>query len=405
MSFCPQCQTPIAPQTTTCPRCGLEFGDDSRSTLPTPSPFEQGGTLQEPIPGYEQFPSSIPLAGDSDPAFPATQPPGPPPIPVAGPPQLPDHAGNRGGTIQENAADIQDMIQTRQQSAGGTMQEPSPFAGGSFAPPEQFGPGQGTPPGSGSAAPPAGGKPSRRTSGSTGNTDGSDSAIPYRPVNRPPTLLLCALDDGSRDDGEWFRVRKSNFVIGRGEGDIIIGHDNGISGKHLEVTLRVEEGRYRFYLKDLGSRNGTFVRVSRALIRNRQEVLLGAKRYYFVAGGNATDPSSAVGTAQWTGPESSDLGALMPSVVEMTPRGDGERYSLQNTDTLVGSDANRCGIVLPSDPFISAVHARIFKDQKKRWVVENQNSLNGVWMRIDEMPLDTGGEFQIGEQRFLVRIP
>ena len=31
-------------------------------------------------------------------------------------------------------------------------------------------------------------------------------------------------------------------------------------------------------------------------------------------------------------------------------------------------------------------------------------SLNGIWLRVGEVPLERGGQFQCGEQRFLIRI-
>ena len=226
--------------------------------------------------------------------------------------------------------------------------------------------------------------------------ESQDSALPFRPVNRPPTLIVCALDDGSRDDGEWHRVRQPEFRIGRTAGnpdvpnDIQIANDNGISGIHLAITLRVDEGRYRYYLTDLGSRNGTFVRVSRAALKTDQELLLGARRYCF-------QTESLSGNA--------DPAHVMPKLVEMTARGDGNVFPLMEGDNILGTDAARCDITIAGDPFISSTHARIFMDKKNRWVIENLDSLNGIWLRIEEMPLDTGGEFQIGEQRFLVRIP
>ena len=229
--------------------------------------------------------------------------------------------------------------------------------------------------------------------------DSADSALPFRPVNRPPTLILCALDDGSRDEGEWFRVRTPEFRIGRTEGDpkqpndIVIAHDNGISSTHVEIKLRIEEGRYRFYLRDWPSRNGTFVRVSRAALKPEQELLLGARRYFFNAGTGAAKSGKKSGSQ------------FFPSLVEMTPRGSGNELPLGQGENIVGSSKSRSTLTIAGDPFVSSTHAKIFKDKKNRWIIENLNSLNGIWLRIEEMALDTGGEFQIGEQRFLVRIP
>ncbi len=232
-------------------------------------------------------------------------------------------------------------------------------------------------------------------------------------------MILCALDDGSRDDGEWFRVRKPEFRIGRTQGDpnnpndIIIANDNGISSTHVEIKLRVEDGRYRYYLRDWPSRNGTFVRVSRAALRPEQELLIGARRYFLNAGPGAKahdlsddDLSPAKATRGWEAlPASGNLPNVVPKLVEMTPRGNGHEFPLSEGETIIGTNAALCSIAITGDPFVSSTHARIIKDKKNRWIIENLNSLNGIWLRIDEMALDTGGEFQIGEQRFLVRIP
>jgi pSer/pThr/pTyr-binding forkhead associated (FHA) protein len=193
----------------------------------------------------------------------------------------------------------------------------------------------------------------------------------------------------------------------------VIANDNGISSTHLEIKLRIEEGRYRYYLRDWPSRNGTFVRVSRAALRPEQELLIGARRYYLNAGslaGNAQNVSDdglgpTKSTRGWDALSGKRLSQTLPKLVELTPRGNGNEFPLSEGETILGSDPAQCTITISGDPFVSSTHARISKDKKNRWVIENLNSLNGIWLRIEEMALDTGGEFQIGEQRFLVRIP
>ncbi len=330
---------------------------------------------------------------------------------------LSDHqnaGGMAGGTLRESIADVREEIERTEKR---TQKEPVP-----------------------QAAPPTGTKKERSPAGRKSNpevpiprtqkqqtparpvasVDGSkDSALPFRPVNRPPTLILCALDDGSRDEGEWHRVRKPEFRIGRTPGDadhpndIVIANDNGVSSIHVEIKLRIEEGRYRYYLRDWPSRNGTFVRVSRAALKPNQELLIGARRY-FLSGGEPTgnkpsaDPanlSPSKATRGWEDLSGVDLSQFVPKLIEMTPRGNGREFSLIEGENLLGSDDSRCQVTITGDPFVSGTHARILKDKKQRWVIENLGSLNGIWLRIDEMALDTGGEFQIGEQRFLVKIP
>src|SRR5689334_8946084 len=89
----------------------------------------------------------------------------------------------------------------------------------------------------------------------------SAPAEPFRPLERPPMALLTVIDDGD-DSGETVRIRSSSFVIGRVEGDLVIPHDGGISGRHAEIVRRPEGGQFRWYLRDLQSTNGTFVRAA-----------------------------------------------------------------------------------------------------------------------------------------------
>jgi hypothetical protein len=61
-------------------------------------------------------------------------------------------------------------------------------------------------------------------------------------------------------------------------------------------------------------------------------------------------------------------------------------------------------VVLADDPLVSPRHARIYRNAKQRWHIENCRSVNGVWLRIDRMALDAACQFQVGEQRFLFRV-
>ena len=45
-----------------------------------------------------------------------------------------------------------------------------------------------------------------------------------------------------REKEEWLRLRGDRVVIGRSEGDVLIPHDAMISGRHAELSRRVEGG-------------------------------------------------------------------------------------------------------------------------------------------------------------------
>ena len=227
-------------------------------------------------------------------------------------------------------------------------------------------------------------------------------ALRFRPLLRPPMALLRVFDDGE-DGGELVRIRKSPFVLGRVEGDLGIPHDDLISTKHAEISRRQEGGRFAWYLKDLGSMNGTFVRVTAGVLRPGQIVLIGGNRYQFVlAESQAANPVSK-GTSHWQQLSAEAVARLQPALVELSVDGAGQRYPLTAGENWVGRDATHCTIVL-DDPMVSHRHARIYSDARGRWCVENAKSVNGVWAQVDEVPLGNGGYFRCGEQRFAIRV-
>jgi hypothetical protein len=194
--------------------------------------------------------------------------------------------------------------------------------------------------------------------------------------------LLCALDD-SLDSGETVRIRVPSFVIGRTEGNLVIPHDGGMSGRHAEIARRFVDGRYRWSLRDLGSANGTFVRTARALLRGGQELLIGGARYRFDPPGEAAAPA--------------------PRLIEVRPQGDGLAFPVTGPEAWVGRDPRQCSLVLDR-PLVSPRHAVIQARPRGHWIIRNAGSCDGLWLRVQEIELGRGGQFQCGEQRFLIRI-
>src|SRR4051794_9083594 len=91
-----------------------------------------------------------------------------------------------------------------------------------------------------------------------------------RPVQRPPLGLLCIVDDGTQE-GEWLRLRGERTVIGRSDGDVLIPHDVQMSGRHAEIVREMTAKGWRWLLRDLGSTNGTFVRIGMTVLRQDNE--------------------------------------------------------------------------------------------------------------------------------------
>jgi pSer/pThr/pTyr-binding forkhead associated (FHA) protein len=298
-----------------------------------------------------------------------------------------DNAGirPRAVTMLESVEEMRTLVRRNQ-----TMKEPIPF-------PSTPTPAAGPPapnlsmPASAPAAPAA-----------------ADDTERFRPVQRPTTPILVVLDDGD-DDGEAIRIRKETFAIGRVQGDLVIPNDGNISGRHAEIVRRLEGGRWQWYLRDLQSTNGTFVRVSGGILRDGQEVLIGGLCFRFEsshiddAAETAAGTGAPASTRKFVGGSIAQFTAQMnPTLIALTPDGGEKRYPLDRPELWVGRDRAACSIVL-EDPLVSPKHARLFRDPKGKWMIQNNRSLNGIWMRITEVSLEKGGQFQCGEQRFLIR--
>lgn len=214
-----------------------------------------------------------------------------------------------------------------------------------------------------------------------GRPAGSREASPaFRPVLRPPMAILCVCDDGG-DSGETVRIRVPSFVIGRSAGEMVIPHDGGMSARHAEIARRLADGRYGWALRDLGSTNGTFVRTARASLEDGQELLIGGVRFRF----ELPDGSAA------------------PRLVEIESRGPGPSHAIAAPETWIGRDPARCSIVVDR-PWVGPRQAAIRARRRGRWMIEKADAGDGVWLRIDEIDLGRGGQFQCGEQRFLFRV-
>jgi pSer/pThr/pTyr-binding forkhead associated (FHA) protein len=230
----------------------------------------------------------------------------------------------------------------------------------------------------------------------------------YRPSVRPSMALLHVLDDGE-DSAEIVRIRANSFMIGRVEGNLTIPHDTGISGRHAEVSRRFENGEHCWYLKDLQSTNGTFVRASTVILHHEQEIVIGSGRFRFEVPADPPESAPAIesevnATRKWESVSGSrSVAGLQPALVDISPGRAGRRFALREQEYWVGRDPSQCAIVV-NDPMVDKKHARVYRDEKNRWIIANARSRNGLWARIQEVGLGRGGFFQCGEQRFFFKV-
>lgn len=224
----------------------------------------------------------------------------------------------------------------------------------------------------------------------------------FRPVNRQPLAMLTVLDDGSREQGETIRIRSSRFAIGREKGDVTIPFDTDISGTHAELRCQRQKGKFRWFLIDSGSRNGTFLRIYRASLSREMELLLGSRRYLFQLPEHRDEEqeTKALRTQAFEAPSRAMMEQLLPRLVETGIDPDEARsFSISGGETVIGAESS-CQIPIDNDPFLSPKHARFYQDERGRWMIDDRKSHNGVWIRVKRMALDQSAEFQIGQQRF-----
>ena len=233
-------------------------------------------------------------------------------------------------------------------------------------------------------------------------------ARPFRPTARPPLATLTVYDDG-KADGESIRLRDHRFVIGRTEGDLRIPIDGRISARHAEITLQAVGGRYRWVVTDLQSTHGMFVRVSRSALADRAEFLVGGGRYRFdpppaAAPGETLDHApEAGGHGQTRGWDDGPGPFRPPALAEMIGNEVGNRILLVKPEYWIGTDP-ACPISRADDPFCEPKHARLYRGPGGGWHVEHDRTPNGLWLRMAQVTADAIVYFQLGEQRFRLRV-
>jgi pSer/pThr/pTyr-binding forkhead associated (FHA) protein len=223
--------------------------------------------------------------------------------------------------------------------------------------------------------------------------------VNFSPVIRPPTPRLTILDDGDLTQGETVRVRDAVTLIGRLHGQVLLPHDNLVSGKHAEIVREGNAAPYRWILRDLGSSNGTFVNCTRAILTPDRILILGSRRYRFMPPtARASDQPQADGTALYDA--RSLPSTAWPSLQEVTGNGEPTVISLRAARLSIGRPGCGNDIQL-DDPLIARTHASVEVDSAGQWKIVAGRSKNGIWMQINAIRLTGLCRFQCGEQRFL----
>ncbi len=230
---------------------------------------------------------------------------------------------------------------------------------------------------------------------------------PYRPTARPPVPILTVFDDG-KTEGEVIRIRSPRFTIGRTEGDLRFPLDGRMSSSHVEITHQVVNGLNRWVVTDLQSTHGMFVRVSKTVLADRAEILVGNGRYRFEVnkpgpGETADRPLDTSNAGETQGLDDGPAPFRPPSLTELLGKEIGNRILLVKDHYWIGSDPS-CTLCRADDPFCEPKHVRLHRNSKGLWGAEHQKTQNGLWLRMVQIAVNSMIQFQIGEQRFRLKV-
>ena len=230
-----------------------------------------------------------------------------------------------------------------------------------------------------------------------------EEAQPFVPRHRPAYPKLTIIDDGEESTGEVVRLRKDSLAIGRSEGDLQFPAERMMTSLHARISLdEVSPGSWQWVLHDLESRHGVFIRFHEEIVSAGNEILIGGtkiimhgvaststiqegrtKHVPYVAKGFRT--ATAI-VAKGYAPERPDL--IIPVERRQLEFG----AAVQGPARIVG------------DSFVDPKHLSLRSTDGNSWTASDLSSLNGTWLRIRRLELDSHCEFMVGEQRFLFNL-
>ncbi|MGH7439166.1 MAG: FHA domain-containing protein [Polyangiaceae bacterium] len=227
------------------------------------------------------------------------------------------------------------------------------------------------------------------------------------------SLVILARDGG---EGPAFPLGETTD-IGRSEGHFLVAEDAYISPRHARITQRGSE----YYLRDLGSTNGIFLRIPAIVgeevsgapapnLKDQDLFLAGQQVLRFEVVKDAEEGfgvASDNGTLLFGTPASPRYGRLVQRTVEGVTR---DIFNLRKAETVLGRESG--DIVFTDDPFLSRRHALLRvnlppagnkpdKNPERTYSLYDLGSSNGTFLKVhEEVRLRNGDQFRIGQQLF-----
>jgi pSer/pThr/pTyr-binding forkhead associated (FHA) protein len=231
----------------------------------------------------------------------------------------------------------------------------------------------------------------------------SIAELPFPPRSHRPAVgggpavahLAVISQDGSTGQTYW--IDRGSVDIGRDEGDIRLTSDRFVSPRHARVYSRGNT----FYLRDLESLNGVYLRVRESeVLAHADRILLGSEVLRF---GLLSDAEQGLGAANERGtdvygsPARPRYACLCERTVEGVYR---NVFYISTDETVVGREFG--DLVFTADSFMSRRHAAIHRDSTAgTFTLRDLGSSNGTYLAIrGEVELREGDHLRVGQHLF-----
>jgi len=189
--------------------------------------------------------------------------------------------------------------------------------------------------------------------------------------------------------------------IGRAEGQVVLPNDPYISPLHCRITYRNQ----RFWVQDLGSVNGIYLRLkAEQELVDGDLVLVGLEvlRFEVVDPQERTlTPAARQGAQIFGSPVCPRYARLTQQTMEAASR---DVYYLTRDETVIGRESG--DLVFTGDPYMSRRHARILRGSDAMpFVLNDLGSSNGTYLRIrGEAELTNRDYIRVGQHLFRLEV-
>jgi pSer/pThr/pTyr-binding forkhead associated (FHA) protein/ribosomal protein L40E len=206
--------------------------------------------------------------------------------------------------------------------------------------------------------------------------------------------------DESGTDISTHAMPSTQVVVGRDDADIVFADDPYLSPRHAELTLR---GGH-LYLRDLGSRNGTWAFLdSPYRLHDGDLILIGSQIIkYRRLGYPGPHPPEADATRRLGSlTPSADIATLTQLRADASPRD--VIHLSPGRNITVGRDQGDW--LFSYDPSMSGLHAQI-RSEDADFTIMDAGSRNGVAVAVRaETELHNGSRFLVGNEMLRIEMP